>query len=460
MQNKFKLKNVNIALTDVRELVDLEGKIKVDPCSNPRLGYDFDGRVSLHQSSEDIIKQSVKLTLDNNSDKKWLTKDIVEEGFDIAKQNITAVDIVDYLKGDENRYNIVKVYHDDAEFVNKSNRIIDVWEDKNLSQEKAEEELKDFRDKYYVVAGGNTRWAIIMNYYYKNPEAFKDVNVQLPINIINYSYYKLVIENMLNKVEGGTCEHSKIRKFVYQLAYFVLAFADNAKSGIKNNGSKNLDASRGVIARKALNISSYLNNISEKCTVKEKLCAFKDLFQNGNVNSIPALLKGLLYVNTVSSMNLEKDDELDYALKNIATILGDNLMKSRIRTKRFCKIIGLDWQDLSICDQKLFQEYLEFIENIHAMESYKGKSPTYVGKYFISSLDSIDVINKGTIDTYYNKVLRLAKKGDAEQIQASKAIVKQIDQWLKNSTPTGSVVVDAKDLMNIKKMLSNKKGNR
>ena len=94
------------------------------------------------------------------------------------------------------------------------------------------------------------------------------------------------------------------------------------------------------------------------------------------------------------------------------------------------------------------------------MESYKGKSPTYVVKYFISSLDNIDVINKGTIDTYYNKVLRLAKKGDAEKIQASKAIVKQIDQWLKNSTPTGSVVVDAKDLMNIKKMLSSKKGNK
>lgn len=370
---KFKKKETHEVNVLVRDIVKNDGCVKLDPVNNPRLPM---GSISLSGSTDAVIKKAQDATIQNNLDYEWLRKDMSELGFNTQKTRITAMDLVEYLYAKDNRTNITKAYKDDIVFVETCNKILEILEDTDITEEEAQAQLDDYRNRYYIVVGGNTRVSIMKEWFEKSPKSFKGcMRIKLPINVIDYKYFKILDRKyQLHTGDQRSAKNMYDTSRLYQVAYALTAYTDNAQEGKKNSTTEAVIGSRAYIA----------NTMIQYCDIHGQ---DKDSFALDKISSFKRAYKycGSNLEDTTLARAIVSEEITNHVARTGRKVTKESLTTSiRIITRVLCKqdktsgsvkaceMLGFDSTNYHIANTSRLDYFLDQLEKLYDSQGRYG----------------------------------------------------------------------------------------
>lgn len=263
-------------------------------------------------------------TKKSNKDIKKIEESIFDDGLNLGDKTLKMMDIVNACYSVTVREQLLSFYAGNKKLVRLIKKISDVLSNCTLNREK---ELQKYKDNFYVLVGGNTRWAIIMSYVslYKEVMDNAELSTMVSFEIIDYS--QVVTDNLCSRIIDGSQE--SMGEF-YDLMFMLLSYSDNSNYGKRNFSAADAFYAKGIMARKALDLIPTINNqhqISENDFKVLWNNNFKNSFDNANIR-FGSVKEGLCHVLVRDTLNeyfaMSEENQKKYQLfKYIEDIFKD-----------------------------------------------------------------------------------------------------------------------------------------
>lgn len=297
---------------------DASGKVLMIP---------FNARTSFKEevTGDDISERNNilwKVTKKGNNDVRKIEESIFENGINLGEKSLKIMDIVDALYSVTVKEQLMSYYAEDEKLMEL---IDDVTSTISSDIADKEEKLAEFRDKYYVLIGGNTRWSIIMSYldFYQGALDNSELSTKVTFEIVDYS--SILSDNFCNRFADNM---QQVNGDFFDLLFMLMSYKDNSDYSKRNATVEDAYRAKGLMSRKALEMVAGMNNQAdiEDTHIKALWDAnFKGIFKNANIGYGDAC-EGMCYIVIKEALieycNLSEKDKKRYPnlYKNINKI--------------------------------------------------------------------------------------------------------------------------------------------
>lgn len=461
MRNELKSKYGIVGVgVEAKHFVRSDANYLLDP-ANIRHGFELVG-INLPTLSERVI-EAAKKTIDNNSDSGTLCDSIFEEGFDESCQNIKVMDVVDYSYGCENVENILKFYEERKDLCDLVKMI-----DEDIKNGKPLSSLAKYREKFFIVLGGNTRVSQLIlayNDFTSDWESNGSVEYKIPAVVVEYKYSPLLHEDKREFVDKMTNREIRDLRKEFQLAYELMALQDNA---LRNNDNSPAMRAKGRIAEQMIEWHEVAAG-KKLDSAREKVSAWQTMYNKAGVNPgelIKALNFYKLYGEKKEMMNIDGTESLSknnffkntanekvcsiYAKVTNALIGKANPSKEE---RKIAEAIGVDYKTNNIVDLSKATKYVVALTK--AKENANGKDASYIANPLKEAANKLDPESDDSCARWLDKAINSANKYVAED---SKCLLNAISEKLLDirnraeKSPSLSVVItldEIKELVRI-----------
>lgn len=441
------------------EFVNPFGKIKIDP-RNIRNGFKVIGLEGRNMA--DRILLACEATIKNNKDYSRLESSIFGRGYDSSKQQITLMDLVDYLFGIENAKAALEFYKYDTEFIKVAQKIVAKIKDGvEMSS------LEKYRGLYYMVVGGNTRTSTLILAYHEFKEQWESngsLDFVVPATIVNYSYTEFLNQDgrFFNKNMKASDILNQRRE--YQLAYELMAFDDNA---IRNNSQRSSMLAKATLARQMVDWYELSADATVK-NAKRKIMAFKTMYKSTSLNET-SLFEGLAYglIDEVRECLKERDDSIEvgktdffnetesdsfanFCSKVISLIAGH--VSDEVGSSKRSQAVGIDLEDMSNSDREKLIYLLKESAILREIDGFNGAA-----SYFAKELtkETPKPNSKTSIANWIKKARKNACKNNTNASEGLDLVWERfcVMGHGKGGNPTGMMLINEKDFLEVKRML-------
>lgn len=455
----------------LNQLADFNGPVKMLLFENYRNEYGHYGFNELDENFEipnldTLIEQTIK----GNKTSKKLLKEIETYGWNDYEKDPTLMDTVDLIKtGVDSRAlkGLKIVYQKDGKFMK---HLDDLTEIQNYMNNYPDETsylnaINKYRNKYYVVIGGNTRTAILIKIckdIKKHQPKNKSTKEKIRFALIDYSRLMSKLNCDMSSCYGENDEMIELHNVLDYAILQLLIFKDNERDRSNMTDGASLSGQASV-ARGLIQSQRFLTNQNDLLEIRDLELQTKPLW--GEVSSLYKgwMLQSIAYDLAKHAQEDEGYDGKIYELaeiENFAKVLqttigaktgtikiNDNEKISiKMPAKKIEEFCGINMKTMTIQDKEAFWNVVELATLLK--EEQKSSAASYLSESFRTSFYNKKEDESWRIGSEESKeILKKVKdkvENDRLNQEVSKKVVECLTEMKKSANNLGVITVSNK----------------
>lgn len=389
----------------VKQMADLTGPVKMLLFENYR--NEYESKPYRIQGGSKDFERLIDRTMEGNKTAKALKTEIEEDGFNFYEKTFTAMDLVEVFKcGPQSKAieGLRTIYKRDTHFIRALDAISNIYKNvHNYSDENAFlNALNEYKDKYFVVIGGNTRMSILCKMYKENKEAANQdgsAKLKYTFAIIDYNRVMKKVNCDMANYYGASQEVIDLYHKLHYAALRLLIYKDNERERSNMSDGATLTG-LAVIARSLAECQRFFTKEEHSNMYLRDLESYtKSLW--GMVSSLGSnwMLQSIAYDLACTAQNalieaaksegknykkrIYTSDELENYAKVLITTVGAKTStiddeKLTLESRKIEEFCGIDLRTLEIKDHKTFWEVVELTTLLK--EQKKDSPASYLSK--------------------------------------------------------------------------------